>query len=616
MLKLTAALLGVVTPLGLIAAVTCGCNQQSNGQPGFAAVGATAAPLVTPRGPFPRGQVNPANLAARQGPEITVVKPARGAQVSTASVDVEVEVSDQDGVQAVTIEGAPATDLGGGRWAASVMLAPGMNLVDVAALDGLGDRSRATFSVISGQFVPAGGRVDGAALVRFDQEALDAAAREIEARTTSLDLHSLLPRPVLRTALITVDVTAITHAPLRVPSLTAAGGSVTAAVELDQVRVDLDVNLLGRGQVIATADQVRAVARASIQPPTGPATGLRLMGLDVDQLDVSFINLQLRPQSGLAVTVLSPVANLLMFALRGAIAGAIEKALMNALSKPMTGADTPLRVNVPLPDGSTSPIDMLLRAQSGRGWAGAGLDLVASASVTAAQPYPHALPAGVLVTRPAAPTIPWAPGDDVSVALSADAANAFAHAYWLTGGARYEVDGTQPAKSPPAARLLYPFFPIVRDLAPDPATPIVIEASLEAPPTVRLGTPAGTVALLVPEAQVAVSLDYMDGGPRAEVLRARVSLEVSVDVTVVGDELVLGNLACGGVAVDVIAEPSGDLDDQGVEDFILQVIPTLLGSVGQRLPRIPLPGLPANVTLVAPTAEARDGYLVVRAGVQ
>ncbi len=614
MLKLAGTLLALATPL--VAAAVCGCNQQSNGWAGAGAVGATAAPLVTPRGPFPRGQATAASQPAHQGPEITVVSPPRGAQVTTTSVAVEVDVADPDGVQAVTIEGAPAADLGGGRFGATVTVAPGMNLVEVAAVDGRGDRSRAAFSVIAGQFVPAGGLVPASALARLDQDALDAAAREIERHTGTLDLHALLPRPVLKTALITVDVTAITHLPPRVPSLTGAGGTVTAAVELDQVRVDLDVSLLGRGQVIATADRVRGVARASIRPPSGPATGLKLMGLDVDQLDVTFTNLQLRPQSGLAVTVLSPIANLLMFALRGAISNAIEKALTNVLSKPMVAADAPLLVNVPMLDGTTTSLELLLRAESGQGWAGVGLDVVGAASVTAAQPYPHALPANVHVTRPAAPVVTWAPSDDVSVALSQDAANAFAHAYWLAGAGRYAIDGTKPAKSPPAARVLYPFFPLVRDLAPDPATPIVIEISLEAPPTVRIGQPAGTVALLVPEAQVSVSLDYMDGGPRAELLRARLSLELSVDVGVVADELVLSDLTCAGVAVDVIAEPSGDLDDQGVEDFILQVIPTLLGSVSQRLPRIPVPGLPVGVTLVSPTAEARDGYLIVRAGVR
>lgn len=613
MVKASLVLLAFVAPL--VGAAVCGCNQQSNRHPGWSAVGGTAAPLVTPQGPYPRGQVNPANLPQRQGPSITVTSPARGAQLTATHVDVEVEVTDPDGVGSVAIQGAPATDVGGGRWQATVPLAAGLNLIEVEAVDGLGDRSRARFSVVQGQFVPGGTFVDGA-LLRLDQPALDVAAREIEARTGALDLVTLLPHPVLQTTLVTVDVTAVTHAPPRVTSLTAQAGTMTAVLDLHQVSVDLDVNLLGRGQAIATADRVRGLITATIQRPAGPATGLKLMGFDVDRLDVTFTNLQLRPQSGLAVTVLSPVANLLMFALRGALSSAIEKALMNALSKPMAGADTPMRVNLPTVDGSTAALDLLVRADGGRGWGGAGLDLLASASATAVTPHPHALPADVLVTRPPAPVIAWAPTDHVGLALSADAANAFAHAYWLAGAARYQIDGTKPAKSPPAARLLHPFFPVVRDLAPDPATPLVIDISLEAPPVVRLDRPDGAVGLLVPEAQVSVALDYMDGGPRAEVLRTRLSVELAVDAAVVGNDLVLSNLTCAGVAVDVIAEPSGDLDDQGVEDFILQAIPTLLGSVAQRLPRIPLPGIPAGVTLVAPTVEARDGWLIVRAGVR
>lgn len=606
----------LATWLALVAAGVCGCNQQSNGQPGFAVVGATAAPLLTPQGPFPRGQATAASAPAREGPEITVVRPARGAQVTTASVDVEVEVVDVDGVQAVTIQGSPATDLGGGRYGATVALPEGMTLVGIEATDGLGDRSRGQLSVVRGQFVASGGFVDAAAQARLDQDALDVAAREIEARSATLDLHGLIPRPLLDTALVTADATAISHAPLRVVGLTASAGTVTAILELDQVVVDLNLRLLGNGRVLALADRVRAVAQATLRQPSGAATGAKLMGLDIDQLDVTFVGLRLQPQSGLTVAVLSPVANLLMFALRGAISSALERAITNTLSRPMAGADTPLRVNVPVLGGTTTPLELLLRVDGGRGWTGTGLDLVGSVSVTAVQPYPHAQPAGVLVTHPTPPGGAWAANDDVSVALSADAANAFAHAYWLAGAARYAIDGTAPAKSPPAARVLYPFFPLVRDLAPDPATPIVIDVSLEAPPTVRLGQPAGTMALLVPEAQVSVSLDYMDGGPRAEVLRARVSLEVAIDIAVIGDELVMSNLVCAGVAVDVIAEPSGALDDQAVEDFVLQAMPTLLGSVSQRLPRIPVPGLPAGVTLVAPSAEAVDGHLIVRASVR
>ncbi|MCO5169872.1 MAG: Ig-like domain-containing protein [Planctomycetes bacterium] len=602
----------------LTAVVACGCTKQSNRLPGAGSVvaGSTAVPLWAPQGPFPRGQASASSAPARQGPQITVVSPARGAQVTDTTVRVEVEASDPDGVQAVTIQGAPATDVGGGRWEAQATLGPGLNLIEVEAIDGLGDRSTGRFSVAHGQFEAGGAFVQGAAHARLGQPALDVVGREVEARSANLDLLPLLPHPVYTSTLVTLDIVDLTHAPLRVAGVSTTAGGVSIAIELDQLVADLDVNLLGRGEALALADRARAVVQARFAAPTGPATGARLLGLDVERLDVSFVNLRLQPQSGFAVTVLSPIANLLVGALRGAISNAIERAVLRALERPLAGADHPLRVNLPLLGGGTAPLDLLLRIDGGRGWAGAGLDLVGSLSATAPAPFPHALPAGVLVTRPAAPVVTPAPGESVALAFAGDAANAFAHAFWLAGAARYQVDGTAPTNKPhpPSARLLYPFFPLVRDLAPDPATPLVIDASLEAPPTVRLEQ--GAVALRVSEAEVSVWLDYLDGGPRAEVLRARLSLDVSVRVAVQGQELVLSDLRAAGVAVDVVAEPSGDLDDQHVEDFIMQALPTLLDSVAQRLPRLPIPGLPAGVTLVAPSCEVRDGHLIVRAGVQ
>jgi hypothetical protein len=222
----------------------------------------------------------------------------------------------------------------------------------------------------------------------------------------------------------------------------------------------------------------------------------------------------------------------------------------------------------------------------------------------------------VRAARPPLPALAWAPTDDVGVAVSSDGLNAFAHAYWRAGGAKVELDGTRPTtkKTPLSAKLLYPFFPIARDLAPDPLTPLVIEATLEAPPVLRLGTPTGAVTLLVAEAQVSVLFDYMDGGPRVELLRARLSLEGTVDASVSGHHLVLSNLRAAQLGADIVAEPAGDLDDQGVEAFLLQAVPTVVGAV--RLPAIPIPALPRGLTLVAPTVESRDGWLIVRAGVR
>lgn len=613
-------------PFAVLAYCALGCSEQSNRLPMPSVVGATAAGLSTntPMGPYPRGVVNPANLPARQGPVMQVLAPPRGAQLTTTSVAVEVSAVDPDGVQAVTIAGAPAASLGGDRFGASVTLAPGMNVVEVVATDSLGDRSTGHFSLMQGQFEPAGAFVADSAHIRLDMDALDLLARKVEALAAPIDLLTLIHqgagRPILNTAIITVDVTAVTHAPLRVAQFAPSPGGVSIAVELNQLAVELDVNLIGRGLVLVSADRVRIDAHATFGRPAGVATGIRLLGADVDQLDLTFDNLRIQTRSGLANAIITPFRGLIERTVENAVEKALRKEIADLLQKPFAGADTPLRLNMPdLTGAPVRPLDLLLRVDGGRGWAGVGLDLVAAMSVTAPQPRYSPLNAGVLVTRPAAPSAAWASTHDVSVALSADALNAFLHGYWLTGAGRYQVDGTKPTvKKPLAARVLYPFFPIVRDLAPDPDTPIVIDASLEAPPIIRLNTSTSpvTIEVLVPEAEVSLLIDYMDGGPRLEVLRARLSIEAEGRVDVVGSTLTFTGLRCNTIGMDVIAEPAGDLDDQSVEDFIVQALPTLVTGLSASIPSLLIPGLPLNVQLVNSTLEVSGGHLIVRTDVR
>lgn len=613
-------LLPFAIAVALVAKLACGCNQQSNAQVGYAVVGATAAPLTTytPTGPFPRGQVNPAHLPARQGPTLQVLSPARGAQTSGTTVDVEVSAVDPDGVQTVTIAGAAAAARGGDRYGATVILAPGLNLLEVAATDGRGDRSTGSFAVVQGRFVQGGTFAPACAQVRLDPEALEAIRRDAEARLATLDLQALiqgLGRPTYQTSIVTVDVTQVTHGPPRLPTLAASAGTIHVTAELDALSVDLDVKAIVRGHILVTADKARVDVYAAIQPPSGTSTGARLLGLDVTRVDVSFDNLKLTPRSGLANLLLSPFQGLLTTLVRSQLDKVLTKAIGNALNKPLPGVDTPLTVNLPAM-GGTRPVELVTRIETGRGWTGAGLDLAGGLSVTAKQPHPHALPAEVLVTNPALPTFPWSATDDVGVALSSDGLNAFAHAYWRTGAGWVALDGTKPTtkKTPLSAKLLYPFFPVARDLAPDPMTPMVIEASAQAPPVLRLGAPQGSVTVLLPEVEVSVFFDYMDGGPRVELLRVRVSLEGAVDPGVSGGDIVLANLRAAQLGFDIIAEPAADLDDQGVEAFLAQAVPTVVNAL--KLPNIPIPALPQGLQLVSPSIEARDGWLIVRAGVR
>lgn len=611
---LSLALPLLLAPLGVW--TCCSCGWQSNRRPaGSAAAASTSAALHVPQGPYPRGQAGPGSAPGPQGPVTEVLSPAPGSQLAGPNADVALRLADADGVRGVTVQGLAATDQGAGRWTVTIPLSPGLNVIAVEAEDGLGTRSRSAFTLLQGAFLPPGAEVPAACQARLGQAALDLIGARIEAAAGGLDLlaliHQAAGRPAVNTSLVKVDVTSVAHAPPRLVELRPAPAGLTAALELDALSVELEVDLIGRGLVWLEASRVRLDLEAAFSPAAGGASGARLLGLDLARLDLSFQGLTLRARSAAADLVLTPFKGLILTALQGALERALRGAAPGLLARPLPGVDTPLLVQVPVLEGGTRPLELRGRLTGGRGWPGVALDLQAALSLAAAQPHHAGTSLGILVgAPPPGPRTPSGP-DEVEVALSQDAANALAHAYWHAGGARYRVDGTRPSSGavPLSARLLHPFFPLARDLAPDPDTPLLLDASLEAPPVVRLAA-GGAVTLLVPEAQVAVWFDYMDGGPPLELLRARLALEVSVQVDVVGGELVFGALSAAQQGVNVTAEPAGDLDDQGVEDFLHQALPIVLGAV--QLPRVPIPALPAGVPLLAPGLEVQDGWLVVR----
>ena len=619
---LTGVCLGVGSALLLAGAAAAGCSRQSNvTPPGTTAAGITSAALYTPQGPFPRGQAGPGSAPGPQGPRVELLAPARGAQLGAGPALLELQVSDPQGVATVSVGGTAASDQGGGRWTVPLAPTPGLNVVEVQAVDGAGSASRCAFSLVQGQFLPPGSEVPGAAAARLGQAALDLVAARVEAAAAGLDLLSLIgTAPVVSSALVRVDVTALTHAPPRVTRLTPAATGLQAALALDALQVELAVDLIGRGLVYVSADRATVTLEAAIAPAGaagGPLSGAQLLGLRVDRLDVVFQNLAIRARSGLADAILTPFKGLILTAIRAAVERALRDALPGLLTRPLPGVDQPLTIQVPVPEGGTRALEVRGRLTGGQGWPGVALDLETALTIAAGQPLHAGTSLGILVRAPARPASTTQAGpDEVEVALSEDAACALAHAYWHAGGARYVLDGTQPTTSqaPLAARLLHPFFPLVRDLAPDPATPVVIEAALEAPPLVRLGAPPGSVHFLAPEAELRVWLDYMDGGPRLEVLRARLTLELAAQVDVVGTELVFSQLRCGRLGMDVTDEPAGDLDEQEVEDFLVVALPIVVDNL--TLPRVPIPALPAGVPLVAPTLEAREGWLMVRGRVR
>jgi hypothetical protein len=187
------------------------------------------------------------------------------------------------------------------------------------------------------------------------------------------------------------------------------------------------------------------------------------------------------------------------------------------------------------------------------------------------------------------------------VLLTSDALNGILHAVYAGGALSVELDGSKPTSGSSIqmnAGLLYPFLPSIRDLAPDPNTPIVIEASLGSAPVTSIGQdPIRPLKATVGQARVRLLIDYMDGDPRLEVFTLNVAAQVAANIMVQNNQIVISNLEIKHTRVDIVNEPVVDLDDQELEDFIHAMIPTISAQYLSQLPAIDIPGLPLGLAL-------------------
>lgn len=617
----------IVTSLLFLAPAVLGCNRSSNGLPaqssstgnGSTAPGSTALP----RGPFPRGQVDPALLPdpATIGPVISILSPARGAQETASQVTLTARVEDTDGVSSVSIAGTPAS-ASGSDYSAQVALGAGLNLIPVEATDALGNRSSAYVSVTQGAFAPHDRMQARTVAAGLTQAGLDRVGDVAGELTKNVDLYALIAQknPILKNFALEVRATALRHAPPRFAATGLAAG-VEVTVTIDALALDADIDVIGVALTKATiqAQSVVAVVRATVSQSafTGTKPGKRALGLEIESIDITLNGFQLVTSSSFFTSILNPFQPLLQTMIRDQLEGMLIDVVNLELGKSLAGLDTPLRVAIPNPvggAGATLDLDLMFQVDEANGFSGSGLGLIAGFQATPAQ---VAVSGSTEVLTTGAQVTPAIGPEPFTVRISQDGLNAFLGALYLTGGARALVDGTKlPVGGPVSlsANVLYPFFPPVRGLAPDPTTPVVLEAAVCAAPVVTIdGAPgAAPVKLAVGELEVSIAIDYMDGGPRAVLFVLRAGLQVEVDVAINGNTLSFSTLTCTGVDADILSEPTCDLEDQQIVDFLRALCPRLMVELQQKLPAMPIPALPFGLNLQNVRLEAAPSVLTVR----
>lgn len=613
----------LVALASILALSTIACNEQSNDLP-FGA--STAAPLqsasgpVAPVGPFPRGTVDPALAPdpALEGPEIAVLEPSGPGQTEAASATVRVRAQDPDGVTGVEIGGVPAQPLGGDEYAASVPLAPGLNLIDVRASDGRGNDRTALVSVVQGRLQADDQRLASSLGLALSPTGLDRLAGLLETGLNPLDLQSLVAGPVYRSSLLEADVTGVRNGPA---GLTLAGSpqGLTITLVLPALEVDLDVRLLGLSSLRGTlhADPATAVIEAvfSRTPPPGRPVS-QALGLYLDRIDLTLNAFRLdTPGSGLGSALAPHQATL-----RGVVEDLLEKVLLDEvgalLHGALAGVDVPIGIPVPLANGTTADLQVQLELDQGRGDGLGGLLLAGGPRLS--------LPPGA--GRPGATSLIRVTGAQVALpALSGpeafgllaseDLVNGVLHTLWKADGMRLTIDGKQPTATTSAftwAGMLHPFLPPLRALVPDPNTPLILELELDAAPLLTFDPGAARpVRALVPDVLLSVWVDYMDGGPPLELFQVRGALVAGADVALVGDQIRLADLQLESARVDVLREPTLDLDDQAVEDFVRGIAPWLANEFKLSTRHLPIPTLPLGLRVTNGRTHVQPGVLLL-----
>jgi hypothetical protein len=564
---------------GACAVQGCG-GEQTNRKRSPSSSTVVAGITAPPTGPFPRGTPNPSNAPdpASVGPNLTLIAPDRGAQVTTPTVEVRVRATDPDGVASVAVAGGPASPAGAEVYSAVVALTPGMNLITVEATDLLGNLSSSYVSVVQGQFQADDQIVTQSVGVSLTQAGLDAVSTIAEQETAALNLYSLIAgaNPIVSNFALKVHGQGLAHDPLQF-QIDGTPSGVELAVDIDNLVLATEIEVIGltltRANITASRVTLRAAARVNQSTFTGTGVGKKALGLEIDQVSVDMDGFKVVTPSGAINFVLIPFQGMIKNLVEGKLKDMILDVADQELSKSLAGLDTPMTVNIPNPlniGGQPLDMDFMFQIDAANGFAGAGLGAAGGISATASQPFTGAS-RQVLVSGAQIPPQVMGP-EAFSVALSQDAVNALLHAVYATGGLKIALDGTQPSPTvtiPLAVKMLYPFLPQVRDVAPDPNTPIVIEVELCAAPVVELGAPQpNPLGASVGEAQIKVLIDYMDGSPRAELFTLRAAVSVGGDVQLSATEVKISALDFTDLRVDITDEPLVDLADQEIEDFI------------------------------------------------
>ncbi len=554
------------------------------------------------------------------GPRLEITSPSAAAFLAPGPVLVEgrARPADEPGaahVASVRLAGQDVPLDADGRFRRTIVLAPGLGVIDAAATDARGHKTTTSIGVLAGEWNPVDQKIPAAATGRLNDAALVGIAGLAEGLLASYDLGPLLQAPVYDGGWSFLHATVHMRRPVFQSvqvTLDARPDGIYFTAEIARPIVEAEAVGTAAGfrfgpeTVVLTGDSIFGSGR--IVPFARPD---RKIGVRVEDVVVDI--------RSLTFTITSTWVQMIEPLLRSIVASQVERFALAFVDdfRPAleTILDDWLTPTTPF-DVLGKPFTLDVRAESiALDDDGLSVALEFDAPVAPADRTARGAAApGSFKTAGATPAIRTARG--IAACLDDDALNRMLHAAWAAGILERDIDaaavgpalaalaklagGTGSSAVPSLdAGFLKMFLPEIGAEFPN-ASPLSLRVRADLPPVLEVSGAPDVAVVHLGELHVEF---LVDRGAGAELLlelvvHARASLEPELGPAGVGVQ----SNRLSEVRADIVRQPIVRFDERKVESLVGMALPPLLPRILGGIRLLPLPAMP-GATIRDATAE-------------
>lgn len=611
-----------VLVVGSLVGALVGCGGGGGGSRGGASI-APSTSSNTPRGTTPIGSgtttrpgTTPIATAtiAKSGPAITITAPVRGAFLTQQVAKVEGKVTDPVGVAMLTIQGNPVAFSATGAFAEVVPLTPGMNTIVVEAFNKGYRSSKASLSVVAGQFQPESQPIQDAMALRLNAQALDAIATAAASQLGGpmLAQQIMARNPLYKNSIAAFGLTIAsaevncTAASFGQPSLklTPIAGALVVHAEIPNV--SLTVNAKDYGGIPFSITGTITASKASVDAQVVLTAQNGVLVSSVQNATCSLDNFKFG-LNGFPAILTSLASSFVEKLIEDEVAKQVGTIVPQELNKALAGLAKPFTQTVL---GSTISV---LVAPSFVGQDALGMTLRTDANVLMAPIggfQPLASPGSFVTKGPAPANLGSTPG--FSASFNQDLMNRMGHAMWKSGLMELELSNGPTSTFPVPAyfkldgAFIQTWIPELRGKF-SASDPILMVLSPKLPPIFQAKAKPDTIEAGIGEFDLTIYNNAAGAGKQV-IITIAMHLKLNAGAKLANNTVTLAVNPNVFIDASLVSCPlAPNLDGNGVSNFIQFTIPPILQIAANTWSGFALPvypGLsPKNVDIDADGAQ-------------